>query len=334
MNELTRWFGGPVCHTHLRIDNDSPEYQPTENLQFMAPAFIEYLQLLTGDKNVLTIDTDHPAVYLDPDYSIDDVKPYFYPDRIEATIQDISIHVSERADLIRKDEVLRSSIITGTEVDIIGPTGELDVTDKVLGELGVVIASFHFWDYMIATRQSLGSFIALDEIINAYEGALNNLNVDVIGHPTREIREYNRSIEDIPKWEKVFKKMRDNNILFEINLASLKGCNKEQLDYEFEIMQYALQHGVQFIFGFDFHNIDQFVDNNLLKDIVDSNNVKSSFEFNKGESNFKFFMFLRRTIKRLEQLGFKPNDIKNSNYNSFELWRRDKMGTLNVCYAT
>lgn len=319
-----RWFGGPVCHTHLRIDNDSPEYQPTENLQFMAPAFIEYLRLLTGDMNVLTIDTDHPAVYLDPDYSIDDKKPYFYPDRIEATIQDISIHVQARANAIQEDKVLSANIITGTEVDIIGPTGEVDVTDNVLGELGLVIASFHFWDYMIATRQSLDSSIGLDEIINAYEGALDNQNIDVIGHPTREIREYNRSIEDIPKWEKVFNKMRDNNVLFEINLASLKGCNKEQLEYEFEIMHYALQHGVQFIFGFDFHNIDQFVDNNLFKDIIDSDNVKSTFEFNKGESNFKFFMFLRRTINRLEQLGFKPEDIKNSSLINFDLWRTDK----------
>lgn len=97
-------------------------------------------------------------------------------------------------------------LLTGAEVDIMDTSGRLDIEDKLLKNLEVVIASFH--TPCFAPNQ------APETVTEAWLNTLDNENVDILGHmgDGRYKCDY----------EKVVKKAKETGKIIEINNHSFK----------------------------------------------------------------------------------------------------------------
>jgi DNA polymerase (family 10) len=128
-------------------------------------------------------------------------------------------------------------VLSGVEVNIMRD-GKLDVSDKILEKLDVVIASIHSVFKMSKKEMT-------DRIIKAME----NKNVDIIGHPTGRLLgardEYALDIEEIIKAAKRTK------ICLEINAFP------DRLDLNDSNIKSAIEHGVKLAIGVDSHNVNQ-----------------------------------------------------------------------------
>lgn len=128
-------------------------------------------------------------------------------------------------------------ILNCAEVDI-KTRGGLSMSDEVLKELDVVIASLHY-DFDMNRA----------EMTNRICKALRNEYVNILGHPTGR-RVLHRPGVDF-NTRKVFQTGLDNNIFFEIN------CKPFRMDLSTELVQQGKELGVKFAINTDAHTINQ-----------------------------------------------------------------------------
>ena len=149
------------------------------------------------------------------------------PDRLVRQIEKIQrINASDH----------RIRVLAGIEANI-GPDGSLDVADKLLARLDIVIASVHSH-----FRQSRAEMTA--RLCRACE----NEHVDVLGHPTtRKIGE--RPPIDVD-WDVVFETAAERKTALEVN------ANPIRLDLNAELIRRALTAGVKLSIGTDAHTAD------------------------------------------------------------------------------
>ena len=128
-------------------------------------------------------------------------------------------------------------ILMGSEVDIL-PDGSLDYPDEVLRELDFVVASVH------------SSFsMEEEEMTKRICGALENPNVDALGHPTgRLIAQREPYKVDI---DAVIETARDHDKALEIN------SSYKRLDLKDTHARKAVEAGVKIIVSTDAHMIQQ-----------------------------------------------------------------------------
>lgn len=128
-------------------------------------------------------------------------------------------------------------ILMGSEVDIL-PDGSLDYPDEVLRELDFVVASVH------------GSFSMEEEkMTKRICGALENPNVDALGHPTgRLIAQREPYKVDI---DAVIETARDQDKALEVN------SSYKRLDLKDTHARKAVEAGVKIIVSTDAHMIQQ-----------------------------------------------------------------------------
>ena len=126
-------------------------------------------------------------------------------------------------------------LLMGSEVDIL-PDGSLDYPDEVLRELDFVVASVH------------GSFsMEEDEMTKRICGALENPNVDALGHPTgRLIGQRDPYKVDI---DAVIETARDHDKALEIN------SSYKRLDLKDTHARKAVEAGVKIMVSTDAHRI-------------------------------------------------------------------------------
>lgn len=129
------------------------------------------------------------------------------------------------------------TILSGIEANI-EQDGSLDVSDRVLKELDIVIASIH------------SGFKAPSEVITKrILRAVNNPYVDVIAHPTgRIIGERDAYEVDI---EMIMREAVRNDVWLEINAYPFR------LDLNDVLVKRGKELGVKFVIGTDAHQIDQ-----------------------------------------------------------------------------
>ncbi len=133
-------------------------------------------------------------------------------------------------------------VLTGVEVNI-KADGTLDIKDKILEKLDVVVASIH------------SGFTESEQQITArLLSAIKNPHVDIIGHPSGRIL-LKRVPYDV-EWPKVFQECRKTNTALEIN------CHPERLDLSDDLIFEARKYGVSFVISLDAHNLEHF---DLLK---------------------------------------------------------------------
>jgi DNA polymerase (family 10) len=122
-------------------------------------------------------------------------------------------------------------VLSGIECNI-DPVGNLDISDKVLGDLDVVIASVHSDLDMPRT-----------EMTKRMLAALHNEQVDVLGHPTGRIIQKREPVQaDLPI---IFDAAAGQNVVLEINAAPFR------LDLSDTNCRIAHEHGARFSVGSD-----------------------------------------------------------------------------------
>lgn len=108
-------------------------------------------------------------------------------------------------------------LLTGAEVDIMDETGRLDIEDKLLQDLELVIASFH--------TPCFPANSPLDMVTNAWLNTLENENVDVLGHMGDG--RYKCDYEAVVKRAKEKGKIIEiNNHSFKVRAGSRENCRE------------------------------------------------------------------------------------------------------------
>lgn len=149
------------------------------------------------------------------------------PEDMRDQIEEIST-VNEELDGI--------TILTGAEVNI-DSEGNLDMTNDVLKDLDVVVASIH------------GGFRQSEEqLTDRILSAMKNKHVNIIAHPTgRKIHE--REAYDLDL-DTLFEKSKKTNTYFEIN------SYPNRLDLNSVNVKRAIQKGCKLVINTDAHNVE------------------------------------------------------------------------------
>ncbi len=122
-------------------------------------------------------------------------------------------------------------VLAGIECNI-DPDGNLDIANKVLGDLDVVVASVHS-----------GLDMPRTEMTKRLLAALHNEQVDILGHPTGRIIQKREPIQaDFPV---IFDAAVGQGVFLEIN------ANPSRLDLSDTNCRTAREHGVRFSIGSD-----------------------------------------------------------------------------------
>ena len=128
-------------------------------------------------------------------------------------------------------------ILQGVEVNITDD-GRLDMPDKVLKELDIVVASIHS-----------GFKNPKEKITRRMVKAIENENVDIIAHPTGRLITKRESYDiDL---EAVFDAAKRTNTIMEIN------SYPERMDLRDSHVRAAVKAGVKLVISTDAHNTDQ-----------------------------------------------------------------------------
>jgi DNA polymerase (family 10) len=122
-------------------------------------------------------------------------------------------------------------VLAGIECNI-GPDGNLDIANKVLGDLDVVVASVHS-----------GFDMPLTEMTHRLVAALHNEQVDILGHPTGRIIHQREPVQaDLPV---IFDAAAEQGVSLEINAAP------SRLDLSDTNCRMARKYGARFSIGSD-----------------------------------------------------------------------------------
>ncbi len=97
-------------------------------------------------------------------------------------------------------------MLFGSEVNIMNPQGELDLPEKILEELDIVVASIH--------GPCFGEEHTMEETMNAYVEVMKKPYVNIIGHP-----DDGRFPVD---YELLVKTAKETHTLLELNNSSLR----------------------------------------------------------------------------------------------------------------
>lgn len=127
-------------------------------------------------------------------------------------------------------------ILRGIEANITDADGDLDMPDKALEKLDLVIASLH--DVCIRPGTAEQNTAALINV-------MNNRHVDIIGHPGNP--EFEIDIDA------VLKKAKEKDVLIEINNSSFVTSRAGSYRNCLRIAQRAAEIGVNIIAGTDSH---------------------------------------------------------------------------------
>lgn len=311
-----------ITHVHSRLDNLLSQEERVRECekhdgQVTISALYKYLTILTNNNELLVVDTDHPVHVLDR-YGITR-EGRFSQDSIRNTIRLMSKGILERSQLIRANTTL-CNILTGVEVDILNPQGELDINNSTLSQLDIVVASLHYNIWKASNNRTPPT---KGQIIDALVSVSRNPLVDIIGHPVREIQPKIQQEMQPEDWDIILQSLIHNRVAFEINLSHY-GSESYNQDLEKQIIKRGASKGVLFTVGLDFHTLSQYGSNIQESELIDDINLLSIINRNKGMNNYRLLRKLTRAIESIEQLGVSSSQIVNSTKPKFLDWLASK----------
>ena len=144
----------------------------------------------------------------------------------------------QRKEIEKLNKKLRGiAVLQGAEVNITDD-GSLDMPDKVLKELDIVVASIHS-----------GFKNPKEKITKRMLKAMENENVDIIAHPTGRLLTKRESYEI--DFDRVFDAAKRTGTVMEIN------AYPERMDLRDSHVRAAIKAGVKLVISTDAHNADQ-----------------------------------------------------------------------------
>ncbi len=143
-------------------------------------------------------------------------------------------HISNQR--VIPEKIYGVEILKGVEANIMDQEGQLDVPERLLKNLDIVIAGLHDgciepWD--------------IDGNTKALLNVMENKYVDIISHPGNPIFPIHK--------EKFVLKAKETKTLVEINNSSFVGSRKGSRDNCYEIVMLCKKHGVPVIANSDSH---------------------------------------------------------------------------------
>lgn len=109
-------------------------------------------------------------------------------------------------------EMYGVNLLLGTELNIMNPAGEVDLEDRILKKMDIVIASIH--------KPCFGFGHTKDEITSACVKAMQNPYINILGHP-----DDGRFPVDL---EVIVKTAKETGTLLEVNNSSLREDNARE----------------------------------------------------------------------------------------------------------
>lgn len=173
-------------------------------------------------------------------------------------------------------------VLRGVEANIVNFNGKLDINDKSLSNLDLVIASLHGPCIRPGSR---------NENTKALIKAMENENVDIIGHPGNPEFQIDKT--------RVLEAAKKNNVLVEINNSSFGKSRRGSAVHCEEIIDLAVKMGVKMVFGTDTHfytqigdfsNIEKYIDEKKIpKELIANYDVDGLIDFleSKGKKNIR-----------------------------------------------
>ena len=170
------------------------------------------------------------------------------------------------------DEISGVKILKGVEVNITDYDGSLDLSDKILQSLDIVIASFH--GYCIGQ----GSF---EDRTRAWISIAQNPLVDVIGHCGEEKYSFDHRpvIEEFRKYNKI---VEINSHSFAARIGSDQNCPK--------IASLCAEYGVPIVLCSDAHFADRVGEVSAAVAMIESIGFPEELILNTDYDRFMKFM--------------------------------------------
>lgn len=176
-------------------------------------------------------------------------------------------------------------ILKGVEANIMNTDGELDVPEKILKRLDLVIASFHE-----------GCFEPGDVEHNtrALLRVMENKYVDIIAHPGNPVYPIDK--------EKVVLKAKETETLIEINNSSFVSSRRGSKNNCIEIAELCKKHDVKVISGSDCHiafDVGRF---DKVVEIFNEIQMPHELIMNSSVERFKEFLKSKGKIRFMEKV--------------------------------
>ncbi len=166
-------------------------------------------------------------------------------------------------------------VMHGTEANIIGYDGSLDMEEYLLETMDVVIASLHTPCIRPGTKE---------ENTRALLGAIENPYVDIIGHP-----DDSRYPVD---YERVVKAAKEERVLLELNNASLnpKSFRENAEPNDRKMLKLCMEYEVPIILGSDAHIQEDIANFRYIEPILDSLGFPEELIVNRSVEEYRKYI--------------------------------------------
>lgn len=174
-------------------------------------------------------------------------------------------------------------VLCGIEANIMNYDGCLDMTDKRLSRLDLVIASLH--DICIKPGSK-------EENTRALIGAMNNKYVDIIGHPGNPAFSI-----DV---DAVVSAAKERNVLIEINNSSFSVSRVGSYDNCLAIAKKAKEIGAKIVLGSDAHICFDIGNFEKANELIEKAGIPDELIMNTSPERFREFLFNKGKILDLK----------------------------------
>ena len=154
-------------------------------------------------------------------------------------------------------------VLLGCEANIINEQGDLDLSEKRLAKLDLVLASLH--------KYTLFKDLGYDRNTRAILNALQNPYVKIISHPLHQRHECDT--------EAILNKAIDQGVLLELNLAYLRHFPQDLPKFR-AMIELVRRRGVKLIVNSDAHFLHEVGDDSILQELWKDLNISDDLIIN------------------------------------------------------
>lgn len=178
------------------------------------------------------------------------------------TISDIHFNMGYRA----PKEYKGVKVLWGCEANIINEHGDIDLSDKTIKRLDIILAQVH-----ISTNyKDLGKEKNTEAIIKCFK----KYPIHIFSHPNLMTYDYD--------FEKVCESACENDVLLELNLSTLNKLKNNETTFNLlkKMIEIARKHNKKIIINSDAHFLSEIGDDSLLEQYWDELNLSDDIIIN------------------------------------------------------
>ncbi|WP_099468770.1 phosphatase [Konateibacter massiliensis] len=166
-------------------------------------------------------------------------------------------------------------LLLGVELNILDTDGNIDLSEDLLKQMDIVIASMHTPCYALGT---------MEENTRAYLNVMKNPYVNIIGHP--DDSRYPVDMEALVLGAK------KHGVLLELNNSSLNpmGARQNARGNDIEMLELCKKHGVSIVIGSDAHTDSDVGRHDLALELIEELNFPEELIVNRSVDELKKYL--------------------------------------------